>query len=380
MSDHGSSPRAFADPVIDITDMYVFPTPQRPGWLSLVLNVFPFAKPTVLFSDAVDYRFRLRPLSVVPGALAFAVGQKETTITCRFSAPTADAAGGLAQMAACNASSGHSVSLRVNDEAGGQTTGLRVFAGIRLDPFFFDGARMGLTLQNQKLSFEKVGRATVFQQNVLALVVEMEIASVLGQDDGSLFAVVGETVRTGPISLRLERFGRLEIKNFLLAVGAFDPLNKAVDLRDLFNQEDAFHLGTAYQTAYHSRMNANLHFYDGLDGKTDWPLDAKGAHPLTDLLMADFMVVDVAKPFSSPVYLDIERALLKGEAHQTCGGRSLNEDATDHFLTVLVNNGNGPPISDGVDQATIPATEVFPYLNPPEMNPPPLQLPSVKTA
>jgi len=127
-------------------------------------------------------------------------------------------------------------------------------------------------------------------------------------------------------------------------------------------------------------MNANLHFYDGLDGKTDWPLDAKGAHPLTDLLMADFMVVDVAKPFSSPVYLDIERALLKGEAHQTCGGRSLNEDATDHFLTVLVNNGNGPPISDGVDQATIPATEVFPYLNPPEMNPPPLQLPSVKTA
>jgi hypothetical protein len=283
-------------------------------------------------------------------------------------------------MATCTASSGHSVSLRVNDESGGETAGLRVFAGIRLDPFFFDGARMGLTLQNQKLSFEKVGRATVFQQNVLAIVVEIEIASLFGQDDGSLFAVVGETVRTGPFSLRLERFGRLEIKNFLLAVGAFDPLNKAVDLRDLFNQEDAFHLGAAYQTAYRSRMSANLHFYDGLDGKTDWPLDAKGVHPLTDLLMADFMVVDVSKPFSSPVYLEIEHALLMGEPHQTCGGRSLNEDATDHFLTVLVNNGNGPPISDGVDQATIPATDVFPYLNPPEMNPPPLRLPSVKTA
>ncbi len=27
MSDHGSGPRAMADPVVDINDMYAFPTP-----------------------------------------------------------------------------------------------------------------------------------------------------------------------------------------------------------------------------------------------------------------------------------------------------------------------------------------------------------------
>jgi hypothetical protein len=51
VSDHGSGPRAAADPVVDITDMYVFPSPQRPGYLVLVMNVFPFAGPSAFFSD-----------------------------------------------------------------------------------------------------------------------------------------------------------------------------------------------------------------------------------------------------------------------------------------------------------------------------------------
>ena len=64
MSDHASSPRAVADPVIDITDMYVFPSPGQPGHLTLVLDVFPSCGPTALFSDAADYRFRVRPVAI----------------------------------------------------------------------------------------------------------------------------------------------------------------------------------------------------------------------------------------------------------------------------------------------------------------------------
>ena len=41
----------------------------------------------------------------------------------------------------------------------------------------------------------------------------------------------------------------------------------------------------------------------------------------------------------------------------------------DTIYTLLVNAGNGPRISDGVDRATVPASDVFPYLAPP--NPPP---------
>ena len=68
MSDHISGPRALADPIADITDLYAFPSPSHPQTLVLVMNTLPFAQPTDLFSDGLIYRFRLRPLVRKPGA------------------------------------------------------------------------------------------------------------------------------------------------------------------------------------------------------------------------------------------------------------------------------------------------------------------------
>ena len=375
MSDHGSGPRAFADPIVDITDMYVFPSPERPGCLVLVLDVNPFAEPATLFSDAVDYRFRVRPLEIAKrGAGArFAVREKEYTFSCRFAAPAELKGGGhLVQEATCTASNGQTVNFRVNAEPGGQAKGLRVFAGRRMDPFFLDGAKVGQSIVTGKLAFESVGKSTQFRQNVMGIVVEIEIAEMFPSSDGLLFGVVGETIRAGSITLRLERFGRPEIKNFLLGFKHRDPLNRDIEIRDLYNQEDAFNLKGTYLTAYRARMNANLALWDTLDGKTDWSLDAQGVHPLTELLLADFMVVDASKPFSEDSYLEIERALLTGADHKTCGGRSLNEDSVDTYMTLLVNAAKGPRVSDGVDQQAVPASRTFPYLIPPDPNPPPL--------
>lgn len=84
------------------------------------------------------------------------------------------------------------------------------------------------------------------------------------------------------------------------------------------------------------------------------------------------MVIDLSKPFLEDSYLEIERALLTDADHKTCGGRSLNEDSMDTFMTLLVNAGSGPRINDGVDQQAVPASRTFPYLIPPEANPPPV--------
>lgn len=375
MSDHGSGPRALSDPVVDITDVYAFPSPDRPGVLVVVLNTFPFAGPTALFSDAVDYRIRLRPAAI--GDRAFVVDEKEVTLTYRFMAPSDSAANDMAQGGTLVVSSGQSVSFRVNDVAGGEGDGARVFAGVRLDPFFFDGGAMGRTMQARRLSFDEVGQSTVFRQNVLSIVTEIEIASVFAPGDGPLFAVVGETARTGPITVRFERYGRPEIKNFLMMIADFDPMEKAIDLRDLYNQEDTFRPTPTYQTAFRARINANLKFFDSLDGKTDWLIDSAGDHPLASLLLADFMTVDMSQPFAETGYFEIERALLEGVPHTSCGGRSLNEDSIDKFLSILVNNGNGSQISDGLDQATVPCSDVFPYLQPPELDPPAPKKPAV---
>jgi hypothetical protein len=99
-------------------------------------------------------------------------------------------------------------------------------------------------------------------------------------------------------------------------------VNRDLEIRDLYNAEDAFSLSPDYVGAYRARLNANLAFFDRLDGRIDWPLDDQGVHPLTELLLADFLVVDMSKPFASEGHLEIERAVLRGRPHTTCGGRS----------------------------------------------------------
>jgi uncharacterized protein DUF4331 len=373
MSDHESGPRAVADPSVDITDLYVFPSPDKPGSLVLILDVFPNAGPTALFSDAVDYRVRLRPVQIPsPGTTAFSVGEHEYVFSCRFDVPIQGKAGAeLLQEGTCTASTGQSASFVVNDEQGGRSQGLHVFAGRRMDPFFFDGVRAAQTVMTGHLAFVNPGSSRQYRQNVLSIVMVVDIGSVFRSEDLPFLAVVAETATIGSITLRFERFGRPLIKSVALAMKNLDPVNRDLEIRDLYNQEDAFHLGTSYIGAFKSRLNANLAFWDRLDGKVDWPAEPDGAHPLTSLLLADFMVVDISKPYAENSYLEIERALLKGGSNQTCGGRSPNDDIADTYLTVLVNAGSGPRISDGVDQQAVQASRSFPYLAPPELNPPP---------
>ena len=124
----------------------------------------------------------------------------------------------------------------------------------------------------------------------------------------------------------------MEIKNVIMGMKQYDPVNRDLEIRDLYNLEDAFHLSKEYGGAYRARLNANLAFYDRLDGKIDWPLGPDGAHPLTELLLADYLVVDVSRPFAADSYFEIEQATLAGRPYETCGGRSLNDDVMDTLL------------------------------------------------
>jgi Domain of unknown function (DUF4331) len=372
MSDHISGPRALVEPISDITDVYAFPSPERSGHLVLVLNTLPFAQPSARFSDGLVYRFRVRPVTARvrddPGL--FAVGAKEFAFDCVFTAPVSgNDAGGPKQEGACTTPTGETFSFRVDDEQGGSAHGVRVFAGPRWDPFIMDAPAALKTIATGKLAFTDPGSIFLDGKNVLSLVVEVDCARVLG--GAELVGVVAETLTRGTLTVRLERVGRPEVKNLMLAPKQFDPVNRDLEIRDLYNTEDAFHLAPAYQGAYRARLNANLAFWDGLDGNQDWPVDETGAHPLTELVLADFLVVDVTKPYAEQgSFLEIELATRGGRAHKTCGGRALNDDVMDTIFTLLVNAGNGPRIRDGIDQATIPAARTFPYLASPNPDPP----------
>src|SRR3954467_11169065 len=113
MSDHISGPRALADPIADITDVYAFPSPERPGALVLVMNTLPFAKPFDLLSEGLIYRFRLRPLiQREPGAPApFAPGDEDLVLDCVFSPPASgDGPERAEQEGTCTTPAGDTVS------------------------------------------------------------------------------------------------------------------------------------------------------------------------------------------------------------------------------------------------------------------------------
>jgi hypothetical protein len=358
MSDHISGPRALADPIADITDVYAFPSPERPGWLVLVMNTMPFAAADAKFSDGLVYRFRVRPVDIdLVERRVEAVGPAEWVLDCLFDPPDA----GGAQGGWCTRPDDEVTDFVVGRSVGGESSGIRVFAGPRWDPFIMDAPAGLRTIAEQRLAFTDAGSIYLDGKNVLSLVVEVDCAAVLGGLQP--VAVVAETLTRGTFSVRIERVGRPEVKNLLLGPKQFDTVNRDLEIRDLYNMEDGFHLGPSYAGAYRARLNANLAFWDGLDGEVHWPLGPAGAHPLTELVLADYLIVDPTKPYAEKgSFLEIERSTLEGRAYETCGGRTLNDDVIDVLYSFWINGGAGPPIRDGVDAASRPASDVFPYL------------------
>ena len=374
MSDHFSGPRALAGPAGDICDIYAFPSPERPEHLVLVMTVQPLATPESSFSDAIVCRLRLRPLEIDHEARSFRYGPEESELVfeCSFDEPGPSADGAApVQVGRCVSPFGETASLLVGDAKGVSEGGLRVWAGLCSDPFFVDIPAYLESLKIGRLAFKQDGQnAPLGGTNVLGIVIEVDCEPLLQRIGTPLLAVVGETVVAGKLPIRIERFGRPEIKNVIMFMKEFDQVNRDLEIRDLYNLEDPFHMSKDYRGAYRARLNANLAAIDRLDGKTDWPLGPNGDHPLTDLLLDDYMVVDVSKPFAENSCYEIERALLQGRPAETCGGRSLNEDVMDTLFTLLINADKGPRISDGLDQATQPASSVFPYLAPPNASAP----------
>ena len=280
MSDHISGPRAMAEPIADITDAYAFPSPEVPGRLVLVMNTLPFAPPSARFSDGLVYRFRLRPVAAGAGddPAPFAVGAEEFTFDCVFSPPVhGSGAMGPNQDGACTTAAGETLAFSVDDEQGGSAHGVRVFAGPRWDPFIMDAPAALETIATGRLAFTDPGTIYLDGKNVLSLVVEVDCARLLG--GAELVGVVAETLTRGTLAVRLERVGRPEVKNLLLAPKQFDQVNRDLEIRDLYNMEDAFRLAPVYQGAYRARLNANLAFWDGLDDNQDWKADEGDAPP-----------------------------------------------------------------------------------------------------
>jgi hypothetical protein len=356
MSDHVDGPRSIGEPAADVTDLFAFTSPENPARTVFALCVFPSAGESAIFSNVIEYAIAVRRVTVagLRHAAKFQPADDEIRFSFRFDALQRDSAGNVFQDGTCTLPAGRKLSLRVNDEQGASTPDgdVRVFAGLRSDPFYL--AWIAATL-------EKVPNL-LQHDNVLCMVVEVDTRRVLDPAKGSLFGAIAETVPKQPPShishppARIDWVGRPEQTNVRLTNPA---LGTAVDLRDLWNQQTPFAIAKELRPLFLQRLKDSFVDWDMRDGRADWTPEELAAN--ANVFLDDFLLFDVTKPITDESHLEIEKSTLYGRPYQTGGGRTVDANVIDILFTWLVNHDR-EFLQGGATGATKPGLKVFPYL------------------
>jgi hypothetical protein len=207
-ADHLDAPAAKADPTVDLDDLYAFMDGPRAVF---ALTLFPAATTGAKFSDKVQYVIHTSSGS------AFGATTKNEDIVCTFS---------TAQAIQCWAGTDEYVTGDASAAAGLSSADgkLKVFAGLRADPFFFnlagfkhtaatvESAASGLTfdvagcplldngtaalLRSQLQSAPDGGAAEDFFAPLNGLAIVVSIDKSLVTAGGPLVASWGATYRT----------------------------------------------------------------------------------------------------------------------------------------------------------------------------------------
>ena len=158
-ADHIDSPSAVGDPSADITDIYAWMSTDQ-SKLNLILNTFGAA-----FSDSVQYVFHVTSMS------AYGQTGGETRIICEFSAD---------QRAKCWVGDSEYVSGDASSPSGisSESGRVKLFAGSRNDPFYFNLAGFRATLgivagAAPSLTFDAAGCPALDSATSAALVTQL---------------------------------------------------------------------------------------------------------------------------------------------------------------------------------------------------------------
>ncbi|MDI3287008.1 DUF4331 family protein [Polyangium sp. 15x6] len=377
-ADHNDGSNFKEHPDWDISDFFIFPRvdAHQQKRLSLILSVHPYAPPTALFSDVLTYSFRMRAVKgFQKSPFKALVSDEEFRIDCRVTGTAAPQVLNceLLRLQAKGKAPEPIMKATVNtgDSGGGSNPDFKIFGGPRADQLFTDRARVRMPVwRDTDLSSaeEWPGVNTFDGKNVLSIVVDLNPEKFLKADTHLLAAVAEASYMDKGEMRRVDRMGRVEITVFLV---------RDNETKDLWNADDAFSLKPENVGKYREKLNAGLHRLDGfemleLDAPVISVFDWDNPHPWVDLLMDDFLIVNVEQPTkpSSDAngYLGIEMGEFRGGPAPIVGGRLPNEDVIETTLTVFINGLDrlkGPKRGVGVSRPARATVDEFPFVPPP---------------
>jgi len=336
-ADHRDGPLSQANPTGDLTDLYAFRSPADNNNLVVAINVNPLIVPTDYvsrgsFDPTVQYQLHVNKstgyaddvtvnMRVTSSPYNLVVEGLGAPIVAPITPPTASAP-------------------IVTNAPGG----IKVFAGERDDPFFFDlNAFNDLTskpcvpVNGIRCAGAGAPADTFAGTNVLSIVVELPITAVTGaanSNAGTIKAWVSTTKASG---------GRLD----RMAIPAINTALITADKKDAFNQGNPNTDVANFNTTAVGHINDLRKAIDGVLG-TAHPEDGGPLGPLTADQVAGALIPDVVTiDFSKPV--------------QFPNGRRLQDDVIDVELGVVLNRGGARGIPDGVNANDKPFGSTFPY-------------------
>ena len=209
-ADHEDSPLVAADQPVDMADVYTFISPTNPNNIVLAMTLSDVSPPAEIqlgrsvFDPRVLYQFKIDTNGDAVEDLviqAFVEDEREEDPGTRqrmfFVGPVAPAVTGTTARSLFDEVDGRDRN-KVDVSTTGEVEieerhGMKFFAGVRDDPFFFDFGRFLEVLAGTATSFNDPGTDSFAGLNVYAIVIELPM-DLLGADLSSL-SVWGTTSR-----------------------------------------------------------------------------------------------------------------------------------------------------------------------------------------
>ena len=340
-ADHRDAPTVQTDPAADICDMYAFVDPNNPNDVVMAMTVNPFTAPGVpaYFAPEVLYQFKIDNTGNFLEDLVLQVtfspqGPNQTVTVMGPAAPVRRLVGNVNQ-------SLNVVRVpTVTGPADGSTVisgpgGMKVLAGLRDDPFFFDLIYVERFLGI--LPGGPVSRAPGIDffagMNVSAIVIEVPAAMLKGSL-GSTLHLWGTTSRAlttqrnpvygnfdSPPFIQEDRMGLPTLNTVLIPKARKDAFNRTVPSQD--------------RKQFRADVLASL---------TAVNKDASYSGQIADALLPDVLTLDVTKTSG---FLN---------------GRRPQDDVIDAVLNLA---SKGAVTADGVDHNDVAFLPDFPFLAPP---------------
>ncbi len=362
-SDHVDGPVTKEHRVADISDFYVFQSPGNKNNTTIIMNTYPFVGKSGHFSNKVTYEIHIINLNINKSTGIFDKKEK-AKIVCESVTPHSSREDHSLSKITCTDTKGNKSIATLNASPKSNFNNHKnnhfpIFAGRRLDPFFIDTKWATETNNSGKISPSSGGDNDIEDLNVLSIAIDINLKDLFGHTSSKIYGFYVESLTQdspGSVKRILDRVGRAEITNFAIN-------QKTVpDIRDSYNQTDTLNIPPRKKKEILDRLLNQIKYYDNLDGYTDWSKSEQ--QHLANIFIDDFLVIDLSKPCSGNGFLEIEKSLIAGRPHETCGGRKLTDDIVDRIYTYYISKDR-KEYGDSVNTPSKSFGKSFPYLNTP---------------